>query len=82
MAEIDVERKRGGMWGWIIGILVLALVAWAVFQFVLSPDSPPATEGIEQPTQQEPGAAEGVQPREPVGSRVLPPRGWRAQPSA
>lgn len=30
MAEINVERKRPSVWPWIIGLLVLALLIWAL----------------------------------------------------
>ncbi len=32
MADINVERKQGpGIWPWIIGIIILALIAWWLF---------------------------------------------------
>lgn len=32
MAEIRVERKRTRIWPWILGLLVAALLVWAVTQ--------------------------------------------------
>ena len=31
MADIDIERKGPGIWPWIIGLVVLGLVAWLLF---------------------------------------------------
>ena len=32
MAEINLERKRGpSAWVWIIGLIVLAIILWALF---------------------------------------------------
>jgi hypothetical protein len=32
MAEINLERKRGpSAWVWIIGLIVLAIILWAIF---------------------------------------------------
>lgn len=32
MADINVERKRGaGIWPWIIGLIILALILWWLF---------------------------------------------------
>ncbi|HVR99555.1 MAG TPA: hypothetical protein VMW27_23225 [Thermoanaerobaculia bacterium] len=30
MAEIRIERKRTNIWPWIIGLIVLALLVWAL----------------------------------------------------
>ena len=30
MAEIRIERKRTNIWPWIIGLIVLGLLAWAL----------------------------------------------------
>lgn len=32
MADIDVERKKASIWPWIIGLLVLALLIWALME--------------------------------------------------
>jgi hypothetical protein len=34
MADINVERKGPSIWPWIIGLLVLALLIWAVAEMV------------------------------------------------
>jgi len=31
MAEIDVQRKSNSWIWWVIGLIILALIAWAVF---------------------------------------------------
>jgi hypothetical protein len=32
MADIDVERKSPSVWPWVIGLLVLALLIWALVE--------------------------------------------------
>jgi hypothetical protein len=32
MAEIHIERKRRSPWGWVIALIVLALVAYALYK--------------------------------------------------
>ena len=32
MAEINVERKGPNIWPWIIGLIVLALLVWALME--------------------------------------------------
>ncbi|MEW5929336.1 MAG: hypothetical protein AB1941_17930 [Gemmatimonadota bacterium] len=44
MADIDIERKGPGIWPWIIGLLVLALVAWLLVEALADDD-----EAVEQP---------------------------------
>lgn len=34
MAEIRVERKRTRIWPWILGLLVVALLAWAATEMM------------------------------------------------
>lgn len=51
MADIDVVRKRSSVWPWVIGLLVLAVILWAVFGMM---SERPATEpspasSVEQP---------------------------------
>lgn len=33
MAQINIERKKTPIWPWILGLILLALVAWAVYEF-------------------------------------------------
>lgn len=35
MAEINIERKKTPVWRWLLILLLLALIAWAVYEFVL-----------------------------------------------
>lgn len=32
MAEINVERKGPSIWPWVVGLLVVALLAWALIE--------------------------------------------------
>lgn len=50
MAEIRVERKRTSLLPWILGILLLALVIWAVAESMDNDadDAPEAVSAIEQ----------------------------------
>lgn len=34
MADIKVERKGANVWPWIIGLIVLALLVWALMEFL------------------------------------------------
>lgn len=43
MAEIKVERKKVGIWPWIIGLLVVALLVWLLVG--LFDDRPPEVVG-------------------------------------
>jgi hypothetical protein len=52
MADINVERKGPSIWPWIIGLLVLALLIWAVAEIVDRDDQQVATTE----TYEEPGA--------------------------
>lgn len=48
MADIDIERKRsmkaGSPWPWIIGLVVLALVAWGIWEWMSTDEQPIAVE--------------------------------------
>lgn len=46
MADIDIQRKRGGAWIWLVGLAALALLAWLVL------------EAFDGPDEAEPGPAE------------------------
>jgi hypothetical protein len=39
MAEINVERKGPSIWPWIIGLIVLALLIWALMELFGNRDS-------------------------------------------
>lgn len=39
MAEINIERKKTPVWRWLLILLVLALVAWAVYEFAFDQDA-------------------------------------------
>lgn len=57
MADINVERKTPGVWPWVIGLIVLALLIWALFALL--------DGGEEELAVVDPVATE-VQPVEPV----------------
>jgi len=53
MADIDVVKKRTSVWPWVIGLLLLVLIVWAVISMTgtppgrtgaLLPPSPPTLE--------------------------------------
>jgi hypothetical protein len=48
MADINVERKGPSIWPWIIGLLVLALLIWAIAEMV-SRDEEVAVTPVEEP---------------------------------
>ncbi|KAA5540792.1 hypothetical protein [Adhaeribacter rhizoryzae] len=33
MAEINIERKKTPVWRWLLILILLALIAWAVYEF-------------------------------------------------
>jgi hypothetical protein len=33
MAEINIERKKTPVWRWLLVLILLALLAWAVYEF-------------------------------------------------
>lgn len=57
MADIKVERKRTGVWVWVVGLLVAALLIWALAELFGEGD-------LEEdaPTTVEPMGAEGAPP--------------------
>lgn len=38
MAQINIERKKTPVWPWILALILLALIAWAVYEFVYKPN--------------------------------------------
>lgn len=54
MADINVERKSPSVWPWIIGLLVLALLIWALVELFEGDDDPAATD----PAREQPAMAE------------------------
>ncbi len=55
MADINVERKGPSIWPWIIGLIVLALVIWALAEMFGRDDrravGPAEPLGVDTPTQ-------------------------------
>jgi hypothetical protein len=55
MADIKVERKGPSIWPWIIGLIVLALLVWALMELFVRKDpgevkgQPAATAPISAP---------------------------------
>ena len=63
MADIDIERKGPGVWPWIIGLLLLGLLAWAVMEWV----------DVDEPEAVVPVAAVDPAPLAPVATDPPPP---------
>ena len=78
MADINVERKGPSIWPWIIGLLVLALLIWAIAEMVDTDQPEVATvERVEQepaavpapvPAEPQPGAAADIGTVLPLGA--------------
>ncbi len=74
MADINVERKSGmGIWPWIIGLIVLALLIWALSQMFGRDDQAAVTDrpvadtlATDRPVTEEPVAS-------PTGAAAIPP---------
>ncbi|HEX6259120.1 MAG TPA: hypothetical protein VFZ51_00605 [Woeseiaceae bacterium] len=49
MAEIEIQKKRGAPWGWIIGVLVLALLLWGVVEMLDDDADTAEMEAITEP---------------------------------
>lgn len=70
MADIDVERKGPSIWPWIIGLIVLALVIWALAE-LLGDDADDTADqvdvdpvGVVQPTDTAEGMGVAAMPQE------------------
>lgn len=35
MAEINIERKKKPVWPWILLLVIVALLGWAIYEFAL-----------------------------------------------
>lgn len=58
MADINVQRKGPSVWPWIIGLLVLALLIWALVELFEGDADPEVTDpALEQPAMVEPTVA-------------------------
>lgn len=42
MAELRVERKRPSIWRWVVLLLIVAFLVWAVVELFGGGDAPPA----------------------------------------
>jgi hypothetical protein len=45
MADINIDRKRTSVWPWILGLIVLALLIWALYELFDRDDDLPETVG-------------------------------------
>lgn len=52
MAEINVERRPRSFWPWIIGLLVLAALAWLLLSMLNRDDDAPRAGGTDTVTVQ------------------------------
>lgn len=67
MADINVERKGPSIWPWVIGLLVLALLIWAIAEMVDTDEDVTEvaeTDGVEQ-VEEPPAAVPEPEPVEP-----------------
>lgn len=39
MAEINIERKKRPVWPWLLLILILALLGWAIYELATEDDT-------------------------------------------
>lgn len=79
MADIDIQKKQGpGMWPWIVGVLVLAVVVWGVLE--MTGNGRTAADG---PDMTAPPAAEQapVEPQTPTSPQT-PGDAWPQDPQA
>ncbi|MFW6080034.1 MAG: hypothetical protein ACODAE_10460 [Gemmatimonadota bacterium] len=51
MADINVERKGPSIWPWVIGLLVLALLIWAIAEMVDTDEEVAVEEPVEEVTE-------------------------------
>ena len=49
MAEIHVERKEASMWPWIVGLLLLLLLAWGVYEMLDNDVEEPVAAAVVPP---------------------------------
>lgn len=69
MADIDIQKKQGpNPLPWIVGLVVLVLVAWGIYALVNRDDEPAVatTEAREDVAPADPAAAPPAQPAEPT----------------
>ena len=38
MAEIRIERKRKPIWPWLLALVLVALIVWALYEFTNKPE--------------------------------------------
>lgn len=68
MAEIHIERKEQSVWPWVLGILVLALLAWGIYAAV-DDDAEPVVAAAPLPA---PPVVDEVQPLPPAANPPTP----------
>lgn len=39
MAEIRIERKRKPIWPWLLALVLIGLIIWALYEFTNKPDA-------------------------------------------
>ncbi|MBW3570397.1 MAG: hypothetical protein KY467_04765 [Gemmatimonadetes bacterium] len=66
MADIDIERKRGGSWMWVLGLVLLALVIWLLWGLFDGDDEAAVVEPVAAPVVDE------VQPLPPAANPPTP----------
>ncbi|WP_018477686.1 hypothetical protein [Pontibacter roseus] len=59
MVEINIEKKKKPVWPWILLLIILALIGWAVYEMLSSPaadsvDTTTNTTGMVEPAKPQP----------------------------
>ncbi len=68
MAKIDIERKKP-VWPWIVGLIVLALVVWALFALLNDDDD--VDPALTPPVATAPVVTDPIEPLEPMDPAVI-----------
>ena len=66
MADINVERRTPTVWPWVIGLLLLALIVWALLEMYTA-DTAPSGRNEPGDTATLDTTLEGALPRPPSG---------------
>ena len=63
MAEIRVERKRRPVWLWVVVLVIVALLAWAAYDYFVADDSAIRQEDTQLGTYEDLDAPATEEPR-------------------
>jgi len=62
VAEIRVERKRRPVWLWVVALVVVAILAWAAYDYFVADDSTIRQEDTEMRSYEEMEAPPATEP--------------------